>query len=90
MMIFFIPKNAALRMIAPKLFAFPILSSKIACSLFFFHSEISSFEIENLTKEDKSTQECIENGWWYTTLDLKEALNIDMSTNDQYKTFKQN
>ena len=44
--IFFIPKKEALRIIAPKLFALPILSSKIACSEFFFHSEISFFETD--------------------------------------------
>lgn len=51
--------------------------------------EISWFEIKNLTKEDKSTQECIENGWWYTDqIDIDEALDIDMSKNDEYKPGK--
>lgn len=51
--------------------------------------EISWFEIKNLTKEDKSTQECIENGWWYTDdIDIDEALNIDMSKIDEYNPGK--
>ena len=61
-MIFFIPKKEALRIIAPKLFALPILSSKIACSEFFFHSEISFFETELIFgKSIIATMP-----WWWT------------------------
>lgn len=47
--------------------------------------EIPWFKIKNLTKEDKSVQECIENGWWYIDeIYVEKAFNIDMSKNDEY------